>query len=479
MSSRPGVTGGDRISVVGAVAAAVAVGLAGSCARTGAPPGGDLDFYPPVVIRTTPDTFETLEAFDGPLVIEFSERISERTVSGTLDDAVLISPALGEVGVSHGRSSLEVRMSGGFRAGLVYRVTVLPTVRDMFNNPLLAPFEWVFSTGPDFHAGVVAGMVIDRITGEPVEGAAVQMSDAGLDSTDVVFVARTDTSGIFALRYVPTGQYMVRAFEDRNRNQEADDFEAQGQLLRLLGVNDTLLFDLVVLTPDTSAAVLAQVALVDSMTLGLTFDDHLDPQLLLANVTVGLVPVPDTTEEGVSVPPAGPGVDRILHDQDFQTHQDSVREAQALARAAEAEAAARDSTAGDPGTPVIAPTARDPGGRIPGPGANLLRPPGQEQSVLPEGVPLPSQQLFVLLEAPLPAGHSYRVVVTSVTNINDVPGGGGERPIRREPPPEVADTAAVAPDTTGVARDTLGVARDTVGVAGDTLGIRPAEQSRR
>ena len=108
---------GTRLSRGVTVVACLGMALAGACARQGAPPGGPEDRRPPVVIRTEPDTFARLEGFDGPVRFHFDERISER-VDGVLDDAVVVSPATGDVRVSHNRTTLTVDVAGGFRPGV-------------------------------------------------------------------------------------------------------------------------------------------------------------------------------------------------------------------------------------------------------------------------------------------------------------------------------------------------------------------------
>ncbi|MFW6200571.1 MAG: Ig-like domain-containing protein, partial [Gemmatimonadota bacterium] len=55
-----------------------------SCARMEAPSGGPEDTRPPVVVSTEPDTFAVVEDFGGPVVIRFSERISEQPQGGTV-----------------------------------------------------------------------------------------------------------------------------------------------------------------------------------------------------------------------------------------------------------------------------------------------------------------------------------------------------------------------------------------------------------
>lgn len=453
-----------RGTSVAALAAALALGAVASCARQGAPSGGPPDNLPPEVVGTRPDTFAQREAFDEPIRIEFSEPISERTAGGTLDDAVLVSPRTGEVSVSHKGDALEVELSGGFHPGLVYRVTVLPVVQDRFGNALSEPFELLFSTGGEYHPNAVAGVVVDRITGEMVEGAEVAALPDRSDTLDLAYVFRTDTSGIYALRYLPPGRYRVRAFQDRNRNREPDPFESQGERVVILGAADTILGgegDVVILTPDTSAAVLGRASLEDSVRIGLTFDDHLDPTAALAEVEVVLEPVPDTTDEGVSTPPPAPNVERLLHEREFQSWQDSVAEARARADSiAAADSAAADTVAGDPDVAdTAAAAARAAEARRmegaagigrPGPGAGRAGAP----RTLPDGTPLPAQRLVLVLESPIPPGTAYRVRVSGVVNVNGLGGGGGEATVRRpEAPPDTtgaaADTGAVAPPDTG------------------------------
>ena len=155
--------------VVLALVAAGSTGLAGACARQGSPPGGPEDRRPPVVVTTSPEPFEVLtEPFRGPVRFRFDERVSERVSGGTLDDAVLVSPRTGAVRARHGRQDISVDIAGGFKPGLVYRVTLQPVIRDLFNNQMRDPFEFVFSTGGEFTASAVAGLVWDRTTGEGI-----------------------------------------------------------------------------------------------------------------------------------------------------------------------------------------------------------------------------------------------------------------------------------------------------------------------
>lgn len=442
-------------------ALALVLGMAvPACARQGAPPGGPVDRRPPLVVGTVPDTFAVVEAVRDPVRIQFNERISARPGTGTLDDAVLVSPRTGEVRVRHARDGLEVDLAGGFRPGLVYRVTLLPVITDMFGNAMREPFEFVFSTGGAFTPNVVAGVVLERTTGAPAEGYQVWLrrNEAGAD-TSVAHVAVTDTEGFFALRYLPTGRYELMAFQDLNRNRELEFSEARGSRSLLFREADTVIVEVPVLRPDTSRAVLGRAVPESPRSIRLEFDDFLDPDVPPANVGVALEP--DTLAPD-GAPPA-PAVERVLHAPAWEAYRDSVRAAES------------------PDAPEAAPPPAV--SRIPRPG-QVPTTPGQERGRV-VGEPLPTQSLYAVLEAPLPANVPYRVTVTGVLNINGIPFGGGTAVVVRQPEAAdtagvvqdtagmVPDTAALAPDTAIVVPDTAGVAADTTVVAPDTTGVAP------
>lgn len=409
------------------------------CARMEAPPGGPPDNVPPVVSSTSPDTFAVVEPFDGEVTFRFSERISERPTGGTLDEAVVVSPETGAVGVDHGRQSLEVSIEGGFRPNLVYRVRVLPVVRDMFGNPLVEPFELVFSTGAEFRRGVVGGEVLDRISGQPVDGARVHAAHGdppGEERDSVLHVGRTDSDGIFTLRYLPPGPYSVTVFDDQNRNREADGLEPRAERdVRLEGEADTVVLSLEVLAPDTTPPRIVGAEAVDSTTIHLETDDVLDPAESLDLVRVSL-----SREDG-----GAPARDTLLHEYEWEARRQALEEAAAEADADEPAADTVDGAAPD----AADDPAPDPADDAP-PGVDEPQAPPDtvESPYDPGDPPRAEQDLYLLLEEPLVPDVTYTVSVEGLENIAGATGGGGEAEVVYTPPPPdtaAADTADAAP----------------------------------
>ena len=416
-----------------------------ACARLSNPSGGPVDRTGPQVVETVPDTFAVVEAFDDAILITFDERISERSSTGSLEGSVQISPESGEIQVRHGARDLEIKMQGGFKSDFVYRVTVLPVIRDLFQNVMADPFEFVFSTGAEMTPNALAGTIIDRLTETAVEGARVTAriddpGDPGGAYKDGVptHVAITDTGGVYAFRYMPSGQYRLAAFVDQNRNNEADDFEQIGTSLQSMGESDTVFADLSLLRPDTSAAVLAGVGVIDSVTLTINFDDFLDPDLTPTGVSASLAS--DLVET--------PEVLEILHERGYLRRMEALEDSlwrldsiqsERMIRAADSLRSQGDTVeAAELETRELAlrPTFRGPV-RI-DPTRNL-----------------PKQTLYLLIDDPLAVDQPYEVAVDGVTNINGVGGGGGSVEIVRAAPE--SDGPPAEPDT--VQQDTSIVAR--------------------
>ncbi len=292
------------------VCAATVVAIVSSCARQQGPSGGPEDRRPPGVIATTPAPFEVVEDLNTKIRFDFDERISERVTGGLLDDLVSISPRGGAVKVRHAKRSLTLEIEGGLKPGIVYRVTLKDAVNDMFGNALADPFELVFSTGGEAVPTTLAGQVWDRVTGAGVPDAMVFA--IGPDS--LVHLSGTNSEGIFAFRYLPGGAFVVTAFLDNNRDGDVDSTEVQGAAPTRLEVGDTVLMDLPILAPDTSAASLTGASAVDSTTVVLVFNDFLDPNAPAADVEVTLAL--DSA--------AAPSVLRVFHEAEYEEFVDFV-----------------------------------------------------------------------------------------------------------------------------------------------------------
>jgi hypothetical protein len=432
--------------------------LAGGCAKISAPVGGVVDREPPRVLATDPEPFAVVEGWDGPVVIRFDERISEKRIQ----ESILVSPETGAARIKKGRSELRVSLEGGWRPGQIYRVVVLPVLQDLFNNPLREEIELIFSTGPEIPATVLAGLATDRLTGKPAAGARVEALNQA-DSTK--YVALSDTAGFFALRHIPAGAYEMRSYLDRNRSGRLDYSEPQDSGVVTLGAADTTIVSYALLPADTTPARLVRAEERDSLQLRLTLDDYLDPLESLAGVRVEIRELPD------SIPVEGA---RVMHVHEFERSRAEERAAEAAVRAAADTVPAAEDTHRAPAGAIRTPAGaiRTPADAIRAAAASVSAGEDTEPATAEAGEPLPVRELVVIPEVPLARKTRYWIAITGVRNINGIEGGEGS---------VVFETAAAAqPDSAGQPpADSLGVAPSD-STRGDTRaggGRTPADSS--
>lgn len=379
-----------------------------ACARALPPPGGETDRSPPRIVETWPAEREVITTFDDPVVFRFDERISERNVR----ESILVSPDGDIVEVEKGRAEIRVKMPGGWKSDRVYRVVLLPVVRDLFGNERRDPATLVFSTGPPVPSTAVGGLVLDRLTGRPATRVAVQA--LGLPDS-VTYNTVGDSAAFFALANLPVGQYVVVAYVDQNGNRRRDPSESASprRLVTLNTGTDTVALELSVVPADTTPPRVTRAEARDSVEVHVFTDDPLEPEAPLDQIQVALFALPDTT-------PVTGGV-RLLWLRDHQAEQ---RE--------RAEAVRRDSAA------AADTAAAPPAGRGAGRGGRAV----------PADTALLPQREFVLVPAsPLSPGARYLVRIEGMTNVSGIAGGGGsadfEVPTPRAPPAR-RDTTALA-----------------------------------
>jgi hypothetical protein len=366
-----------------------------ACAHVEAPPGGEPDTEPPRLETTRPDTFARMRSWLGPVVFSFDEGLSEKGI----DTVVTVSPRTSAIAVDKRGSEVRVELRRGWEANRVYQVTLHPGVSDLFGNVRKEPVTVVFSTGPEIVRTLATGTVIERTTLRPATGAVVE---AVHRPDSLTYVTRPDSTGTWRLEYLPEGDYLVRAYNDTNKDQRLQPYEAQDTAGIRVSARDTARARrLALLAPDTTAPV-AGSASGEGDLVEVRFDDFLDPAQPLAASQVTLTgPAGAVSVAAVRVGP--------------------FPEARGDSAAADTGAAARRDT-----------TPREP---------------------------VPSQSLFVRTAAPLAAETQYTVTVTGVRNLAGLVGGGETRlrtPRAAPPPPAPAaapgDTAAPRPPTGTVPR---------------------------
>jgi hypothetical protein len=218
-------------------------------------------------------------------VFQFDEVVSERPRTATqLADLFLISPATGAPRIDWERKSIEVRPRNGWRPNTTYTVTLLPGLADLRGNSRTEGATVIFSTGASIARSALRGVVFDWVAGRVVPAAYIE---AISHPDSVVYVATTDSSGMYVLRNIPPGEYTVRGLVDANRNRELDLRELWDSVR--VTIADSARVELLTHAHDTIPPRIDQVAVRDTFTLRVTTDRPLDPGLTIDTTLFTLV----------------------------------------------------------------------------------------------------------------------------------------------------------------------------------------------
>ncbi len=362
----------------------IALVLAAGCASAGQPPGGPERHVPPEIVSVLPDSGQT-NATVKYAQFQFDEVVSDRpSGSGTtLDQLFLISPRTGAPEVSWHRSRITVRPHGGFRPNTAYRITMLPGLADLRGNVRKDTRTILFSTGPTFPRFSIPGRVFDWAAQRPAVGAYVE--GVARRDTTLIYLAAADSTGEFDLGPLDTGTYLVRAIVDQNANRKLDRNEKWDTVT--VNVSTTRpAIELLAIERDSVPPAFDNIVVADSVTLRVSFDKALDPNLTLNPSLFRLQRADSTALAIVRVQPLS-----------FVQQAQQARVADSTRRA--------DSLRAASGIP----TARPAPGTIP----TVTPPPARPH------VPPPDRAVVITLAPanPLVVGQDYRISAHGIRNL--------------------------------------------------------------
>lgn len=423
-----------------------------ACANIEAPPGGPPDQSPPIIVRTVPESLGVYPGFDDRVEFVFNEVVAEGQSpnlglgSGTLERLIVLSPTDRVPKVSWRHNRVTVKPREGWQRDRVYRVEFLPGITDMERNRSNATTVLTFTTGGDLPSDTLSGTLIDWVAGRPTPRGLVL---ATLMPDSLTYRSFTDSAGRFAIGPLPHGDYQVYGVLDQNNNSQLDRRESFDSLTIARGTSEV--GSLWAIPHDTVGPRVSSVTLVDSLTVAITFTQHLDPYQRVDTSAVRVVLLPD------SVPVATLSLlPREEHDSLYPrvTPVDSIQPADSVAAADSLPSAdslpqpdsARIDTL-EPGGPGI---DRD---------KEVVAADSATLSLLGER-PRLFDGLTLRFAQPLIPDGQYFVTTTGIRNVNGVTGEGGGAgfvvPIPPPPPepvpndslpPAPSDSLDIAPDS--------------------------------
>ena len=276
--------------------------LLAACANQGDPPGGPPDTAPPSIVTVRPESGAVVPGWKDDAVIQFDEVIDEMPGSAGggpriagLGRQVVLSPVVGDVQVSWGRTRIRVKPKEGWKPGRIYHLELLPGIVDLRRNILKTGRLIVFSTGPAIGHATLAGTALQWVEQRVLVGGlieAVPLPDS------VGYLTFADSAGRFHLDALPGGRYAVYATADQNNNRRRDRREAYDSALVTL--DSTATVTLFAFVHDTAGPRLRVATAVDSTTVRLEFSQALTAGRPLDTGRVRVVQLPDSAPVSIA-----------------------------------------------------------------------------------------------------------------------------------------------------------------------------------
>jgi len=299
---------------------------------------------------------------------------------------------------------------------------------DLRNNRSKAGQVITFTTGAPLPRLTLRGRVVDWTTGRP-EARAVVEALLAPDADSLVYRATTDSTGRFELGPLPDGEYLVAGVLDQNNNRKRDGRESFDTVR--VGVGRDSVGEIWAFRHDTVAARIQALAVNDSMSISVQFNQHLSPYQRLPADSVAVLQLPDSTTVPVVVI-----LPKDAYDSLYATRPPSPPEA---------DSAGADSVAAKPPDTAAA-------------GAPVTRPPPERAVDSTDRGPLKTKpllfdRLLIRLDQALQPGKRYRIEVRGVESVSGVFGDATQGlavPERRAAPADStrADSTGARPDST-------------------------------
>jgi len=203
--------------------------LLSRCASMMTPTGGPRDTLPPVIVRMTPDNFQTGRPLTGhgKIYIEFNEfvQLKDQQKEFFTSPQMKKKPTL----TLRGRGVV-IQLRDTLMPNTTYALNFGSALRDNNEGNPLNSMRYVFSTGPEIDSMILSGYTADAYKADSVSKSFIWFFPADsvedvaeYDSTIFKYkpaaIARAENNGIFIAQNLKPIPYRVYAVQDKNDNQ--------------------------------------------------------------------------------------------------------------------------------------------------------------------------------------------------------------------------------------------------------------------
>lgn len=192
--------------------------LAVSCASIASPSGGDFDFDPPVVVKSTP-SFNQTNVASHKIEIEFDEFVK---LDQPMDKIIVTPPQKRMPKIQAISKKVTVELKDTLQPNTTYTIDFTDAIQDNNEGNPLENFSLSFSTGDIIDSLAISGTVLSADNLEPVKGIYVglhsDLSDTAFLKIPFKRISRTNDKGQFTIRGIAEGKYRIYALDDISRS---------------------------------------------------------------------------------------------------------------------------------------------------------------------------------------------------------------------------------------------------------------------
>lgn len=209
------------------------------CANVVAPKGGPRDEMPPKLVQEGSTRNMQTNFTSREIILEFNEWVELNDVF----NQVVISPPLEredyEVSIKKKSIIFSFKETATLRENATYTINFGEAVRDITERNPADDLRFVFSTGDVIDSLTVSGVLLDVLTGEPVEDAYFMLyenlADSVVRTENPFYFGKTDESGNFLIQNVRAGNFKGFGIKRVDQNYLFDNPE------EMIGFPDTLI----------------------------------------------------------------------------------------------------------------------------------------------------------------------------------------------------------------------------------------------
>ena len=252
--------------------------LVASCANRVNPTGGQKDTSAPELVEAIPSQ-RTTEMKDKEIRLRFDEYIQLNDFQGQF----IISPLTSKLPeVKVGKKELVITLPDSLLPNTTYTLSFGKSIVDVHEANPLVDFQYVFSTGSYIDSLEMNGEVYDASTLALLKNITVLVyrKTGSIEDDSLPFLrkpdyfARTNDKGVFSIRNMAAGNYLVFGLDDKNNNYKCDNpqEEAFAFLDFPVTVPSTTVLKLMLSVQEAAQTRIARVSRIDRQSLAIGFN---------------------------------------------------------------------------------------------------------------------------------------------------------------------------------------------------------------